>query len=57
MVLGQDAVAISGTGGLIPGRVVFKDGAQGIVLSRNHAGVKPENLLGAGGALRELGVI
>lgn len=36
---------------------VFKGGAQGIILSRNYEEMKPENLSGAGSALRELGVI
>ncbi len=36
---------------------VFKGGAQGIILSRNYVEMKPENLSGAGRALRELGVI
>ena len=36
---------------------VFKGGAQGIILSRNYVEMKPENLSGAGSALRELGVI
>ena len=35
----------------------FKGGAQGIILSRNYAEMKPENLSGAGSALRELGVV
>jgi hypothetical protein len=38
-------------------KAVFKGGAQGIILSRNYIEMKPENLSGAGGALRELGVI
>jgi hypothetical protein len=36
---------------------VFKGGATGIILSRNYTEMKPENLSGAGGALRELGLI
>lgn len=42
------------------GRVVkaaFAGGAQGIILSRNYVEMKPENLSGAGAALRELGVV
>ena len=35
----------------------FKGGAQGIILSRNYTEMKPENLSGAGTALRELGMI
>ena len=35
----------------------FKGGAQGVILSRNYTEMKPENLSGAGTALRELGVI
>ncbi len=35
---------------------VFKAGAQGIMLSRNYVEMKPENLAGAGAALRELGL-
>jgi hypothetical protein len=35
----------------------FAGGAQGIILSRNYTEMKPENLSGAGQALRELGVI
>ena len=38
-------------------KAVFLGGAQGIVLSRNYIEMKPENLSGAGAALRELGVI
>jgi hypothetical protein len=38
-------------------KAVFKGGAQGIILSRNYVEMKPENLSGAGGALRELGMI
>jgi len=38
-------------------KAVFKGGAQGIILSRNYIEMKPENLSGAGAALRELGVI
>ena len=38
-------------------KAAFKGGAQGIILSRNYIEMKPENLSGAGGALRELGVI
>ena len=38
-------------------KAVFKGGAQGIILSRNYVEMKPENLSGAGSALRELGVI
>jgi len=36
---------------------VFNSGAQGIILSRNYTEMKPENLSGAGKALRELGII
>ncbi len=42
------------------GRVVkaaFSGGAHGIILSRNYVEMRPENLSGAGAALRELGVI
>ena len=38
-------------------KAVFKGGAQGIILSRNYVEMKPENLSGAGAALRELGKI
>ncbi|HEY1717424.1 MAG TPA: hypothetical protein VGH42_03915, partial [Verrucomicrobiae bacterium] len=38
-------------------KAAFKGGAQGIILSRNYIEMKPENLSGAGGALRELGLI
>jgi hypothetical protein len=38
-------------------KAVFSGGAQGIILSRNYTEMKPENLSGAGKALRELGVI
>jgi hypothetical protein len=38
-------------------KAVFKGGAQGIILSRNYVEMKPGNLSGAGGALRELGLI
>jgi hypothetical protein len=38
-------------------KAAFKGGAQGIILSRNYIEMKPENLSGAGVALRELGVI
>ncbi|HVM61400.1 MAG TPA: twin-arginine translocation signal domain-containing protein [Verrucomicrobiae bacterium] len=36
---------------------VFKAGAPGVFLSRNYVEMKPENLSGAGAALRELGKI
>ncbi len=38
-------------------KAVFHGGAQGIILSRNYVEMKPENLSGAGAALRELGLI
>lgn len=38
-------------------KAAFKGGAQGVILSRNYTEMKPENLSGAGSALRELGVI
>ena len=38
-------------------KAAFKGGAQGIILSRNYTEMKPENLSGAGTALRELGMI
>jgi len=38
-------------------KAVFHGGAQGIILSRNYIEMKPENLSGAGAALRELGKI
>ena len=38
-------------------KAAFKGGAQGIILSRNYMEMKPENLSGAGAALKELGVI
>jgi hypothetical protein len=38
-------------------KAAFKGGAGGIILSRNYTEMKPENLSGAGNALRELGVI
>ena len=34
----------------------FKGGATGVILSRNYAEMKPENLSGAGAALDELGL-
>jgi hypothetical protein len=58
-----DVPADSGAGHCTPESVgqavkaVFKGGAQGIILSRNYIEMKPENLSGAGAALRELGVI
>ena len=36
-------------------KAVFTGGAQGIILSRNYVEMKPENLSGAGAALRALG--
>lgn len=38
-------------------KAAFAGGAKGIILSRNYTEMKPEDLSGAGGALRELGVI
>jgi len=38
-------------------KAAFSGGAQGIILSRNYTEMKPENLSGAGQALRELGLI
>jgi len=38
-------------------KAAFKGGAEGIILSRNYIEMKPENLSGAGKALRELGAI
>jgi hypothetical protein len=38
-------------------KAAFAGGAQGIILSRNYTEMKPENLSGAGQALRELGII
>jgi hypothetical protein len=38
-------------------KAVFAGGAQGIILSRNYTEMKPENLSGAGQALRELRII
>ena len=38
-------------------KAAFKGGAQGIILSRNYTEMKPENLSGAGAALREMGLI
>jgi hypothetical protein len=38
-------------------KAAFAGGAKGIILSRNYTEMKPENLSGAGRALRELGVI
>jgi hypothetical protein len=38
-------------------KAVFNGGAQGIILSRNYTEMKPENLSGAGKALKELGII
>ena len=35
----------------------FRGQAQGIILSRNYVEMRPENLSGAGEALRRLGVI
>ena len=35
----------------------FKGGGHGVMLSRNYVEMKPENLAGAGAALRELGFI
>ncbi len=36
---------------------VFRGGGHGVMLSRNYVEMKPENLAGAGAALRELGFI
>jgi hypothetical protein len=36
---------------------IFKGGGQGVMLSRNYVEMKPENLSGAGAALKELGFI
>ena len=58
-----DVPAAKGEGHCTPesvGRAVkaaFAGGAQGIILSRNYTEMKPENLSGAGAALKELGVI
>jgi len=38
-------------------KAAFKGGAQGVILSRNYVEMKPENLSGAGAALREMGVL
>ena len=38
-------------------KAAFKGGAQSIILSRNYIEMKPENLSGAGAALKELGII
>jgi hypothetical protein len=38
-------------------KAAFSGGAGGVILSRNYIEMKPENLSGAGRALRELGVI
>ncbi len=38
-------------------KAAFTGGAKGIILSRNYTEMKPEDLSGAGQALRELGVI
>jgi hypothetical protein len=38
-------------------KAAFKGGAQGIILSRNYVEMKPENLSGAGAALKDLGII
>jgi hypothetical protein len=38
-------------------KAAFRGGAQGIILSRNYTEMKPENLSGAGAALKELGII
>jgi hypothetical protein len=38
-------------------KAAFRGGAQGIILSRNYVEMKPENLSGAGAALKELGII
>jgi hypothetical protein len=38
-------------------KAAFKGGAKGIILSRNYVEMKPEDLSGAGAALRELGII
>lgn len=35
----------------------FRGQAQGIILSRNYVEMRPENLSGAGNALRRLGII
>jgi hypothetical protein len=35
-------------------KAAFKGGAQGIILSRNYVEMKPENLSGAGKALKEI---
>jgi hypothetical protein len=38
-------------------KAAFAGGASGIILSRNYTEMKPENLSGAGKALKELGII
>jgi hypothetical protein len=38
-------------------KAAFKGGAQGIILSRNYIEMKPDNLSGAGAALKDLGII
>jgi hypothetical protein len=38
-------------------KAAFHGGARGIILSRNYVDIKPDNLSGAGAALRELGLI
>ena len=38
-------------------KAAFKGGAQGITLSRNDTEMKPENLSGAGVALKELRLV
>jgi hypothetical protein len=36
-------------------KAAFHGGARGVILSRNYVDIKPENLSGAGAALREIG--
>ncbi|HTT58036.1 MAG TPA: hypothetical protein VMF63_13050 [Opitutaceae bacterium] len=58
-----DVPAPAGTSRCTPASVgaavkaVFRGGAHGIILSRNYTEMKPEDLSGAGAALRELGLI
>lgn len=57
MVLGRNTMAVSDKLELISGKAACLGDVQDILRSWNSAEMKPENLSGAGNALRELGVI
>ena len=57
MVLGRNTMAVSDKLELISGKAACLGDVQDILQSWNSAEMKPENLSGAGNALRELGVI